>query len=91
VREGNARAKGVGADNRSHRAEKERGSERAGRDADRWGPPTSGRGRTRSGGLVGAAWAERPRGAGFRLLSFSFYFLNFKSFSFYFSQFKFKY
>ena len=93
VREGNAHEKGVGTDNRSHRADKGRGSERAGRDADRWGPPASGRGHTRSGGLVGPAWAERPRGAGFGLLSFPFLFifLNFKSFSFYFSQFKFKY
>jgi hypothetical protein len=63
---------------RSHWSEKERGSELAGRGVDRWGPPTSGRGHARSGGLVGPAWAERSRGRGFGLFSLSFYFSEFQ-------------
>jgi hypothetical protein len=67
VREGNTR-EGSWRQQIGPTGQRERGgSERAGRGTDRWGPPTSGRGRARSGGLVGPAWAERPRGRGFRV------------------------
>jgi hypothetical protein len=48
---------------RSHRAEKERGSERAGHGADRWGPPASGRGRAR-GRVSWAGLGRKDKGEG---------------------------